>query len=181
MTLVQRVTRQPNIVLGVVTAGINMLVLLNIVGWNGDQVAGINIFAAALFGLVALMVTPTAEVVVHQAPGEQPKATKDLRGGVSKGDAVWVAPAGGPGGQVVPEPPNEGGYFDVLLALAVVVVSTAVGFGLFLGWEVSVALLVMIFVVGFAVIRKRMRAGRPMIVPTSMLDRLASHEAKHAA
>lgn len=170
MSPLQRITRQPNVVLGVVTAGINMLVILEAVGWDEKQVSAVNIFAAALFALVALFVTPSSEVVVQQEPGGEITAKKDLRG-VSKGDTVWVAPA---------DPPNpEGGYMDLLVALVTVVLSIATGLGLIFGWQVMLVLIVMTCLVGWAVARKRAYVhSQGMTIP---LDHLGDYRAHRSA
>jgi hypothetical protein len=70
MTIVQRISREPNLILGVVTAGLALLVLFG-VDLSKDQMAGIGIFLGALFALVRFITTPAAEVVVQEKPSGQ--------------------------------------------------------------------------------------------------------------
>lgn len=67
MTLVKRLTREPNLILGVLTAGLSLLVLFG-VHLSSEQMAGIGIFVGALVALVRFVTTPASEVVVQQKP-----------------------------------------------------------------------------------------------------------------
>lgn len=69
MTLVQRLTREPNLILGVVVAGLSLLVLFG-VDLTSDQMAGIGVFLGAVIALVRFITTPANEVVAQQKPGE---------------------------------------------------------------------------------------------------------------
>ena len=69
MSLVQRLTREPNLILGVVVTGLSLLVLFG-VDLPGEQMAGIGVFLGAVIALVRFVTTPAAEVVAQQKPGE---------------------------------------------------------------------------------------------------------------
>lgn len=69
MTLAQRITREPALVLGVVTAGLGLLVLFG-VEITKDQLAGITLFLGALMALVRFLVTPASEVAAQKVPGK---------------------------------------------------------------------------------------------------------------
>lgn len=64
MTLTQRLTREPNVVLGVITAGLSLLVLFG-VNLSGEQMAGIGLFLATLIALIRFVTTPAAEVAAQ--------------------------------------------------------------------------------------------------------------------
>lgn len=67
MNALKKLVREPNLVLGLVTAGLSLLVLFG-VDISTDQLAGIGIFVGALMALVRFLVTPAAEVVVQEKP-----------------------------------------------------------------------------------------------------------------
>lgn len=69
MSLVQRLTREPNLILGVVVTGLSLLVLFG-VDLTGEQMAGIGVFLGAVIALVRFVTTPASEVVAQQKPGE---------------------------------------------------------------------------------------------------------------
>lgn len=73
MNPLQRLMREPNAILGVVVAGLNLAVLF---GWDlsAEQIAGINAVAGALVILLRQLVTPAAEVVAQQKPGDVVRA-----------------------------------------------------------------------------------------------------------
>lgn len=53
--------REPALILGAISAGVNLLILLHVVVLTGDQVAALNIFAAAIVAVIVRQnVTPTA-------------------------------------------------------------------------------------------------------------------------
>lgn len=68
MNLLQRLVREPNLLLGVVVAGLSLLVLFG-VDLSKDQLAGIMVFLGALVALVRYLTTPAAEVVAQLKPG----------------------------------------------------------------------------------------------------------------
>jgi Mn2+/Fe2+ NRAMP family transporter len=67
MNALKRLVREPNLILGLVTAGLSLLVLFG-VDITEEQMAGIGVFLGALVFLVRFMVTPSAEVVVQEKP-----------------------------------------------------------------------------------------------------------------
>ena len=71
MTLVQRLSREPNLILGVLVAGLSLLVLFG-VNLTADQMAGIGVFVGAVIALIRFITTPAAEVVVQEKPGPGP-------------------------------------------------------------------------------------------------------------
>lgn len=70
MNTLKKLMREPNLVLGVVTAALSLLVLFG-VDITTDQMAGIGVFLGALVALVRFVVTPSAEVVVQEKPSGQ--------------------------------------------------------------------------------------------------------------
>ena len=69
MNLVQKLVREPNLILGVVVSLLSLLVLFG-VNLSSEQMAGIGVFLGAVIALVRFITTPAAEVVVQQKPGE---------------------------------------------------------------------------------------------------------------
>jgi hypothetical protein len=69
MTLVQRLVREPNLILGVIVAGLSLLVLFG-VDLTGEQMAGIGVFVGAVIALIRFVTTPASEVVAQQKPNE---------------------------------------------------------------------------------------------------------------
>lgn len=67
MKFVQKLVREPALVLGVVTTGLSLLVLFG-VDLTGDQMAGVGIFLGAVIALTRYLTTPTSEVVVQEKP-----------------------------------------------------------------------------------------------------------------
>lgn len=65
--VLKRLSREPNLILGVVTAGLSLLVLFG-VDLSTEQMAGIGLFLGAVIALVRFIVTPAAEVVVQEKP-----------------------------------------------------------------------------------------------------------------
>lgn len=68
--IITRISREPALVLGVVTSGLSLLVLFGL-PISGDQMAGIGVFLGAVFGLTRFLTTPTSEVIASQKPGGQ--------------------------------------------------------------------------------------------------------------
>lgn len=99
----RKLAREPNLLVGLTTAGVNMAVLLEWWELEVEQIAGINVFAAALFAAVRFMVTPSGEVVAQRKPGEQTLAGPAAESGVDN------IPAGTPVELVTgPQPPQRG-------------------------------------------------------------------------
>ena len=69
MTLVRKLVREPNLILGVLTAALSLAVLFG-VDLTPEQLAGIGVFVGALVALVRFATTPAAEVVAQLKPGE---------------------------------------------------------------------------------------------------------------
>lgn len=95
-SILTRLSREPNAITGLVTAGINLAVLF---GWDltAEQIAGINTFLGAVFIAIRYVTTPTAEVVAQRKPGEATKA-----------GPASVVPTGTPVEVVTgPQPPPE--------------------------------------------------------------------------
>lgn len=98
MTVFQRLSREPNVVLGVITAGLSLAVLFGL-EVSSEQMAGVGVFAGALIGLIRFLTTPAGEVVVQEKPN---------------GEVVAGAAAATPTGtriavNIVPTEPH---YFD---------------------------------------------------------------------
>lgn len=69
MSLVQRVVREPNLILGVVVAFFGVLVAFG-VDLTENQTAALLLFLGAVIALVRFLTTPASEVVAQQKPGE---------------------------------------------------------------------------------------------------------------
>lgn len=65
--IVKRITREPAAVLGVLIAGLGLLVLFG-VPLSNEQTGGIVGFAGALVVLLRWLVTPSAEVAAQELP-----------------------------------------------------------------------------------------------------------------
>lgn len=92
-TVLRRIGREPNAVLGVVTAAINLAVLFGLT-LDVEQIAGVNVLLGAVVFLVRWITTPTVEVVASQKPGQLPvagPAAKTDRG-IPVGTPVKVDP-----------------------------------------------------------------------------------------
>ncbi len=89
MTIWQRIAREPNLILGVLTAGLSLAVLFG-VDLTVEQLAGIGTFLGALVALVRFVSTPAAEVVAQQAPGQVVPTAGPALEGVDNGAAVYV-------------------------------------------------------------------------------------------
>lgn len=69
MKFLNKLTREPALTLGVITAGLSLAVLFG-VDISGDQMAGIGIFVGAVFALTRYLTTPTAEVIAQKRPDD---------------------------------------------------------------------------------------------------------------
>lgn len=67
MTLLQRLTREPALLIGVVTSGLGLAVLFG-VSLTQEQLGGIVAFLGATMALVRFLTTPNAEVVAQEKP-----------------------------------------------------------------------------------------------------------------
>jgi hypothetical protein len=77
MSITQRLSREPNVILGVLVAGLSLLVLFG-VNLSGEQMAGIGIFVGTLIALVRFITTPSSEVAAQVDP-----ATGDAKAGAA--------------------------------------------------------------------------------------------------
>lgn len=68
MTLTQRLTREPALILGLVTSTTGLLILFGI-DLTAEQAGGILTFIGALVALLRFIVTPTSEVLAQEQPG----------------------------------------------------------------------------------------------------------------
>lgn len=91
MTLVQRLVREPNLILGVVVTGLSLLVLFG-VQLTTDQMAGIGVFLGAVIALVRYLTTPASEVVAQLPPGKTTPEAGPAAKDVPNGTPVSVDP-----------------------------------------------------------------------------------------
>lgn len=98
---VTRVAREPNAVLGLVTAGVNLAVIF---GWDltALQIAAVNTVFGALMVLVRQLVVPAAEVVAQQKPDDVTRAGKAAETGPG------AVPVGSPVELVTDQRPTPG-------------------------------------------------------------------------
>lgn len=91
--LLARLSREPNLILGVVTAALSLAVLFG-VNISADQMAGIGILIGSVFALVRYLTTPWQDVAAKVDP-----ITKDAEAGpaakVETGTPVNVQTADG--------------------------------------------------------------------------------------
>lgn len=85
MTIVQRLTREPVLLLGLLTALFGVLVVFG-VDLSKDQIGSITVLAGAVMAVLRFVTTPAKEVLAQQKPGEVPTA----------GKAAEFVPAGKP-------------------------------------------------------------------------------------
>lgn len=91
MSIIQRLVREPALILGVVVAALNLAVLFG-VHITADQLAAIGVLVGALVALIRFVTTPAGEVAAQLKPGDAipiagPAAT------VPDGEPVHVEPA----------------------------------------------------------------------------------------
>lgn len=89
MTIWQRIAREPNLILGVLTAGLSLAVLFG-VNLTVEQLAGIGTFVGALVALIRFVSTPASEVVAQKAPDQIIPTAGPALEGVKDGSAVYV-------------------------------------------------------------------------------------------
>lgn len=89
MTIWQRIAREPNLILGVLTAGLSLAVLFG-VDLSVEQLAGIGTFVGTIVALIRFVTTPAAEVVAQQSPGQVVPTAGPALDGVENGAAVYV-------------------------------------------------------------------------------------------
>lgn len=65
---ITKLSREPALVLGVITAGLSLAVLFG-VDLSAEQIAGVGVFFGALFALTRYLTTPASEVVAQLPPG----------------------------------------------------------------------------------------------------------------
>lgn len=68
MTLVQRIAREPNAILGVIVAAYGLLVAFDVLVLTASQVGATTAFGGAAVILLRWLVTPAGEVVAQQKP-----------------------------------------------------------------------------------------------------------------
>jgi len=68
MTILQRIAREPNALVGVISATIGLAVLFGF-ALTVEQVAGVMVFVGAIMVLLRQLVVPAAEVVAQMIPG----------------------------------------------------------------------------------------------------------------
>ena len=95
MNIVQRLVREPNLILGVITAGLSLLVLFG-VDLTTEQMAGIGIFIGACVALVRFVTTPANEVVVQEKPSGEVVAGPAAITPTGTPVVVDLVPTGGP-------------------------------------------------------------------------------------
>lgn len=88
MTLVQRLSREPNLILGVLVAFLSLLVLFG-VDITTEQLAGIGVFVGAVIALIRFITTPASEVAAQIVPGN-PGAQAGPAAHVEDGTPVGV-------------------------------------------------------------------------------------------
>lgn len=71
MTLLQRISREPNAVLGVIVAAYGLLVVFHVLVLTAQQVGGVTAFGGSMVVLLRWLVTPAAEVVVQKKPDDR--------------------------------------------------------------------------------------------------------------
>ena len=67
MGVVSKISREPALLLGVVTAGLSLAVLFGL-DVSADQVAGVGVFLGAVMALTRYLTTPAAEVAAQVRP-----------------------------------------------------------------------------------------------------------------
>lgn len=87
-TPLRRVTREPALLLGVVVAGLGLLVLFG-VDLSKEQIGGIVTFLGAVVALLRFVLTPSSEVIAQQTPdGPVAGAATEVATGVPVAVAV---------------------------------------------------------------------------------------------
>lgn len=66
--MLAKITREPALIVGVVTSGLGLAVLFGL-ELTKDQISGVVVFLGALMALVRFLTTPASEVVVQVKPG----------------------------------------------------------------------------------------------------------------
>lgn len=89
MSLLQRIAREPNAILGVIVGGYGLLVAFNVLELTAQQVGAVTAFGGALVILLRWLVTPAAEVIAQQKPGDD-LATAGAAAAVPTGTPVGV-------------------------------------------------------------------------------------------
>lgn len=89
MSLLQRIAREPNAILGVIVAAYGLLVAFDVLELTAQQVGAATAFGGALVFLLRWLVTPAAEVIAQQKPGDD-LATAGAAAHVPTGTKVGV-------------------------------------------------------------------------------------------
>lgn len=70
MSLLQRFTREPNAIVGVIVAAFGLLVIFDLINPTPEQTGGLAAFGGAIIVALRWLVTPASEVVAQRRPGE---------------------------------------------------------------------------------------------------------------
>lgn len=97
MTILNRVAREPNALLGVVVALYGILVAFHVLVLNAQQVGAVTAFGGALVIALRWITTPSSEVVAQKKPGESVVAGPAAE--INNGLPVQVTAVG-------PQPPH---------------------------------------------------------------------------
>ena len=89
MTILQRIAREPNAVLGVIVGAYGLLVAFDVLELTAQQVGAVTAFGGALVILLRWLVTPAAEVIAQQKP-DQPNPVAGAASDVETGEEVYV-------------------------------------------------------------------------------------------
>ena len=90
MSILQRIAREPNAIVGVVIALYGVLVAFEVLTLTAPQAGALAALGGAVVVALRWFVTPASEVVVQQKPGEAP-VHRDERGAIDLGTAVLIA------------------------------------------------------------------------------------------
>lgn len=69
MTLLQRIAREPNAIVGVIVSAYGTLVAFGVLELTATQVGAVTALGGALVILLRWLVTPAGEVIASQPPG----------------------------------------------------------------------------------------------------------------
>lgn len=91
MTILQRIAREPNAVVGLIVGIYGVLVAFDILSLTAPQVGALTALGGAAVFALRWLVTPANEVVAQKQPGQIfPTAGPALKG-ADNGDAVHVS------------------------------------------------------------------------------------------
>lgn len=87
MNIIQRIVREPVLIIGLLTALFGVLTVFGL-DLSKDQIGSIVVLAGAIMAVLRFVTTPSSEVVVQKKPAQVPTA----------GKAAEFVPAGKPVG-----------------------------------------------------------------------------------